>query len=509
MDFIKFPMPRPTIDGKMPAHVDPIVLKLVNGLEKHSEDAEGLETEAKLGMVCEESSKKGAKKKRLRLPLETEVVLAPKCGDCNYQFEAGVKQDQFHKIKQLLTKMHDKPTATRFQIQSVTTTKTVDEMYNLDGNRVRISYRAFDDMRKTNEVVEKMCKCGLEDINVWSGPPDETGGGCSHRDFRISFRDEQAWVGEPPSKEKHTMVRRKDRKTYHFNGWKVDCTVVDVEPKGSERRVAGTTKRYEVEFELKSELIMTHFRLLKAGKDHMLYSILSDFTWFVRDIAWLFSSNIDTNAEIVDLSLNRHTLMPHVENFRNRVSPVLPIIGHYLLECANEVETTGGDNPDAKKLAPQDSNDSDLMNLHQKLQASNKQNSWNDDDPTPKIGVSAAVDDDDDDEATPRIGSDGKKSAATLFPPGAGDSDQSDDGPKKPNLIPGARSPSIEPQLDPNLPVFEMDLDPPPFAASKSREPSSDDEAVPPFRGGETPSSQNLDGMSDHINTPATKRQRR
>jgi hypothetical protein len=314
MDFKKFPEPRPTINGETPEHVDPLVLRLIGGLEKHGkngeDEREGLETEAKLGIVLKDTGKKNknAKKQRLQLPLESECVLQPKDDDCPYQFQAGVKEDQFHKIKQLLTKMHDKPTATRFQITSVETRKTVDEMYSLDGNRVRISYKAHNDMRKTNEIVEKMCKCGLEDINVWSGPPDDSGSGCSHRDFRISFRDEQAWVGDPPSKEKHTMVRRKDRKTYLFNGWKVDCTIVDVEPRGEEA-FTGPRKRYEVEFELKRELVMQHFKFLKAGKDHSLYSILTDFVWFVRDIAWLYSSNADTNAEIVEEKFPK-------ENFR-------------------------------------------------------------------------------------------------------------------------------------------------------------------------------------------------
>ncbi len=444
---------RPCVNGVEPEHLDPLVRRIVDGLEKHTVENHNLETEAKLGLISGGKRKsEEAKKERLKLPGESEAILEPSSPNFEYEFQAGVTKEQFAEIRKLLDTIHrNTEMPSRYKIHNVKNTYTVDEMYLVDKNRVRISFASDETLVKTNKIVDQITKRGIEDVNIWSGPPDTED---SHRDIRVSFRNEEPWTGDLPDEDQHTMTRTKKRTSYEFGGWQADITEVQVKSDD------GFTTKYEVEFELKRELILQNLASMKQGKSHSLYSILHDFVWFVRDMAWYFShSSNEMSNEIVDLIHCRQTIQS-IANYEKKVCPVLPIIGQYLFEVAAEL----AENPH-----------------------NNSRNSV-----------------DSEDDATPRLAPSPHQIKRKSKSPERVKS-------KSPNRVLKSKSPArstpkqVEKrksqELDPDLPVFTMDFEPPPFGVVGS---DSEEEIE------ETPleseiSSQDLAGFEDNF-TPQAKK---
>ncbi|KAF4725462.1 hypothetical protein FOZ62_001403, partial [Perkinsus olseni] len=156
----------------------------------------------------------------------------------------------------------------------------------------------------------------------------------------------------PSDVSKCTGKRNKTRHSYIFKAWQVDLTEVIAQGK------QGEWSSYEVEVELKKDLIAEQLKRQRLGKNHAVYEILTDFIYCVRDLAWMFGDAYtasggqqqwnksgqrkrnrgDVNSNDIDFTM---WLEPEEVQLRylKRVAPVFPIIGDYCFTIAEEIRS--------------------------------------------------------------------------------------------------------------------------------------------------------------------------
>ncbi|KAF4746728.1 hypothetical protein FOZ63_015517, partial [Perkinsus olseni] len=156
----------------------------------------------------------------------------------------------------------------------------------------------------------------------------------------------------PSDVSKCTGKRNKTRHSYIFKAWQVDLTEVIAQGK------QGEWSSYEVEVELKKDLIAEQLKRQRLGKNHAVYEILTDFIYCVRDLAWMFGDAYtasggqqqwnksgqrkrnrgDVNSNDIDFTM---WLEPEEvqQRYLKRVAPVFPIIGDYCFTIAEEIRS--------------------------------------------------------------------------------------------------------------------------------------------------------------------------
>ena len=342
--------------GKRTSLVDPIVMEFVNRMERYMNDPE-MEFEARLGILTLPTSSKSAT--RLPLPIITETMLAPS-GSCvaqngrgfKYEFQAGlVDESVFKKVAGLMDILHSQkfdhnPPNPVFKVLNVSTSKTVDEVFRKPLQcRVRYDWSTYPPQFDT-EPLEFIAKETLEKMDVWmghcvdiddEGTAEEEGQMRHPLDYRLAINREKKLdrsLLSSLNRADCTMRRDRVRVSYEMKAWVVDLTTV-VE--------AGTgITKYEVEAELKLDLLREQFARRAAQKSNGVYQIVQDFLQFMRDLACMFGP--DSSERISDKS----TIYPDLsvcgpdESLKRKyakiISPdVFPIIGDYVFKIIDEV----------------------------------------------------------------------------------------------------------------------------------------------------------------------------
>ena len=345
--------------GKRPPLVDPLVLELIGKIERVIAQPD-IEVEARLGVLSQFTGEK--KQSRISLPVTTETLLEPS-GACitqngkpfKYEFVPDIGKVQFDKIKErmetLLKGKFDKsPPNLLFKVNGSKTTHTVDEVYKKPV-QCRVSYAWADYGSASREPVEVICKENLEKIDLFSGQyPDlddearvEQEGALRHPfDIRFSVNKEKVKnrdVVSALNRQDCVTVREKKRVTYDLKAWVVDMTVVTQRGESSDK--------YEVEVELKRELLHEQLERRTKNKTHGAYQILTDFLFFMRDLAAVFGPGQDSGAIIRTVGGFKYPEMKSCEpseerkkRYRDKFAnaDVFPIIGEYVFQIIDEVK---------------------------------------------------------------------------------------------------------------------------------------------------------------------------
>ncbi|EER09073.1 mRNA capping enzyme subunit, putative [Perkinsus marinus ATCC 50983] len=351
--------------GTRPALLEPLVVAITNAVNETlvtEQDLADLEIEARLGFLAPHRDSYH----RVLLPITSECILQePDHGkNWRYEFQASVMREQFFAIQKHLEKL---VAGTPGQVQGhvfrvrdvrrqVTTT---DEFFESprDG-RIRASYDSDSySLGDRTRPIEIIRKDRLKTINVFSGHYDPTY--CDEEkyplDLRISVNRENKFGSVPADVSKCSGKRNKTRHSYIFKAWQVDLTEVIAQGK------QGEWSSYEVEVELKKDLIAEQLKRQRLGKNHAVYEILTDFIYCVRDLAWMFGDAYtassgaggqqqwnkngqrkrvrgDLNSNDIDFTM---WLEPQEvqQRYLKRVAPVFPIIGDYCFTIAEEIRS--------------------------------------------------------------------------------------------------------------------------------------------------------------------------
>ncbi|KAF4654223.1 mRNA-capping enzyme subunit beta [Perkinsus olseni] len=349
-------------DGSRPPLLEPLVAAVCDAANEAlvtDQDLSDLEIEARLGFLAPHRDSYH----RVLLPITSECILQePDHGkNWRYEFQASVMREQFFAIQKHLEKL---AAGTPGQVQGhvfrvrdvrrqVTTT---DEFFESpkDG-RIRASYDSDSySLGDRTRPIEIIRKDRLKTINVFSGHYDPTY--CDEEkyplDLRISVNRENKFSSVPSDVSKCTGKRNKTRHSYIFKAWQVDLTEVIAQGK------QGEWSSYEVEVELKKDLIAEQLKRQRLGKNHAVYEILTDFIYCVRDLAWMFGDAYtasggqqqwnksgqrkrnrgDVSSNDIDFTM---WLEPEEvqQRYLKRVAPVFPIIGDYCFTIAEEIRS--------------------------------------------------------------------------------------------------------------------------------------------------------------------------
>ena len=316
-----------TITGQRPPINDVLASRLVSKLVdlKAASDISGLEIEGRVGILVNKSGD------RLRLPILSETCLAPSCHDSlAYEFQADVGERAFEAIKAHLFSIHKGTIKISdnkfpvFKISGLTESHTVDEFYNDQGMRVRVTSRADS----PSEVLEVICKQRLSILDVYSGSPDE-----SAFDLRLSINDERKIQNFMRDSARMTGKREKKRWSFESKGFVVDLTQVKSRDRSGDRTL------YEVEVELKTGLIVEQLTRMNMGKSHFLYELVTDFIYAVRDLAWGFGQPgvAKVGGVVHDMARTRHP-EELVRKYLKVVGGTQPILGDYLYRISDELK---------------------------------------------------------------------------------------------------------------------------------------------------------------------------
>jgi hypothetical protein len=346
--------------GKRPSLVDPVVQQLIASIENVISQPD-IEVEGRIGILSVDM-------KRLNLPILTECLLDPSIPThtgrpMRYEFVTDIGKDAFEKIKERLElllsgKLAENPPNPVFKVNGVQTSHTVDEIYKKP-TPCRVSYeKSMYGMGSEAEPIEVISKESLHKHDVFSGHyPDiddevtaEEEGQSRHPfDYRFSVNKERKLASSivgTLNRSDCQMIREKQRVTFDLKAWKVDLTKVSV-LHGS--TTTGSGDKYEVEVELKRELLAEQLDRRAKGKPHGAYQILTDFLFFIRDLAHIFgpkgtgsnsSGPVRTFAggfkypELVSCEPSEEKK----RQYRDVVgTDVLPIIGDYVFHILGEI----------------------------------------------------------------------------------------------------------------------------------------------------------------------------
>ena len=350
--------------GKRPPLVDPFVLDLVGRMERYIGQPD-MEFEARLGVLAlpSMSTSQGAKGTRLPLPILTEAVLEPS-GSCmasngkpfKYEFQAGLlSKEDFDRVHARLElfqtqKFEQVPPQQVFKVVSSSKSRTVDEVYKKPQQcRVRYDWAQYPPTAET-EPLEFIVKENLEKIDVWmghylevddEGSAEEEGQQRHPLDYRVAVNRERKLDRDLLSQLNRAdcvMRRERVRTSFEMKAWVVDLTVVTE---------LGSPDKYEVEAELKADLLLEQLARRAAGKSHGAYQILTDFLFFMRDFACIFGPGAGTQTRsngpgrYPDMSPcdPPEELKRKFQKITN--SNVLPIIGDYLFQITHEIKPAG------------------------------------------------------------------------------------------------------------------------------------------------------------------------
>jgi hypothetical protein len=336
--------------GKRPSLLDPLVSELISRIEPviHLED---VEIEGRLGTLTAVS---GAEKNssRINLPVLTEArldttILGHNGKPFRYEFVPDLGQETFEKIRERLElllsgKLTAAPPNPVFKVVSAKQSHTVDEIYKKP-TPCRVSYDWASYGQPGAEPRELMVKEPMDKMDVFSGQypevEDEEEGQNRHPwDYRFSINREKrmnASVLATLNRADCVMIREKKRVSYEMKAWTVDLTRVTVlNSKESEK--------FELEVELKRELLEEQLQRRAQNKAHGAHQILTDFLFFLRDLAYVFGTGVNSvsftgGSRFPDLT----ACEPSEERKRKYKSvvgtEVMPIIGDYVFRILDEV----------------------------------------------------------------------------------------------------------------------------------------------------------------------------
>jgi len=354
--------------GKRPSLVDPLVQLLVSKIEPFLGNKD-MEFEGRIGVMCAPSDKRKRgdsmaslqQRERMVLPVLTETVVASSDSitasgkPFRYEFEPNLDRKTFDRIKDRLEEiLAGKTTAPNplFKIIACTTSHTIDEIYKKPYS-VRISYPWATYAQEGAEPIEIISKEHVEKLDVWSGffgDMDEEGviedEGKSRFpfDYRLAVNVEKKFptnIATEFSRADCVMKREKRRTSYDMKAWVVDMTHVStIGGNGSE-----SGDRFEVEVELKGDLLLEQLDRRAKGKPHGAYQILNDFLYFLRDLCFVFGPNEDTAPASRKTGYPEMTSCEPSDEKKQRYAhvtgySVFPIIGDYIYRIADEVRST-------------------------------------------------------------------------------------------------------------------------------------------------------------------------
>jgi hypothetical protein len=314
-----------------------------------------IEFEGRIGLICapQDSREKNQIQRRLVIPIISECVLDQGGTMTNgkmfkYEFSPNLNREVFQAIRMRLEELHAGPgnfTNPVFKVINVNSTHTIDEIYNKP-YPVRMSYDWASYMVDGAEPLEVIHKESIEKINVWSGyfndMDDESVIEDDERhpfDFRLAINVEHKHSNHHDFvKSDCIMKREKKRTSFDMKAWVVDMTEVTVI--GNTVSGGSSSTRYEVEAELKSELLFEQLNRRSAGKSHGAYQILNDFLYFLRDICFAFAPTSGTSKPGRYPELGSCEPSSELKRKYCKVtgSDVFPIIGDYIYQVLDEVK---------------------------------------------------------------------------------------------------------------------------------------------------------------------------
>ena len=302
-----------TVLGDRPSLIDPLVQHLVSRIERHSSQGSHLEVEARIGCLEHRGSRD-----RMTLPIQSETLLKPPSNAHSFEFASDVGQNTFNAIKKHLLEISKGQLSAShpvFKINNVRETETVDEFYEQPGgDRVRVTLQ--DD-----EVVEVIVKQRLDVLDMYSGSAN-----MDERpfDLRLSVNSEKKLANF--TRDGTVNARReKSRTSFELKGFIIDMTRVKVKDRSGDRT------SYEVEIELKTDLLVDQLKRKQDGKSHFLYELLTDFVFSSRDLAHSFMSSVGASDIVPELIKQNDNL---VKCYLREVGSIQPIIGDYIYQIA-------------------------------------------------------------------------------------------------------------------------------------------------------------------------------
>ena len=331
--------------GKRPSLVEPLVQELIAKIE------------GRIGTLTVDD-----RKKRLHLPITTECLVDSSAithsgRPLRYEFVPDLGKDSFEKVKkrlEILLSGHltENPPNPLFKINSVRASHTVDEIYKKPV-ACRVSYDKSTYGMEESQPIEVIAKDNIHKLDVFSGHyPDideeataeEEGQNRHPFDYRFSVNKERVLdpsIVSTLNRSDCQMVRDKQRTSFDMKAWTVDLTRVTVIHPAS-----GSGEKYEVEIELKRELLAEQLDRRAKGKTHGAYQILTDFLFFIRDLAYIFGPSQDSGkaARFFSGGFKYPELVscePSEEKKRKYKdvmgTDVMPIIGDYVFQILDEI----------------------------------------------------------------------------------------------------------------------------------------------------------------------------
>ena len=342
--------------GKRPSLVDPLVLELITKIEGLVAQPD-VEIEGRIGTLTVDE-----RNKRLHLPITTECLIDSSAltqtgRPLRYEFVPDLGTDSFEKIKNRLEtllsgKLTANPPNPLFKINSVRSTHTVDEIYKKP-TQCRVSYDKST-YGMGAEPVEVIAKESVHKMDIFSGhyadideeaTAEEEGQKRHPFDYRLSVNQEKKLdpsIVSSLNRSNCQMVREKQRTSFDMKAWTVDLTRVTVIHPANPNEA----DKFEVEVELKRELLAEQLDRRAKGKQHGAYQILNDFLNFLRDLAFVFGprGSGDTTTRVFSGGYRYPELVscePSEDKRRKYKdvmgTDVMPIIGDYVFQILDEI----------------------------------------------------------------------------------------------------------------------------------------------------------------------------
>lgn len=340
--------------GSRPSLLDPMVAELIARIEPVIA-LEDVEIEGRLGILTSVSASE-KKPTRIALPVTTETridqsIVGPSGKGFRYEFVPDLGRDTFEKIQERLElllsgRLTAPPPNPLFKIIAAKKTHTVDEIYKKP-TACRVSYDWAQYGQADAQPLEIITKESLDKMDVFSGHfvdideeniAEEEGKERHPLDYRFSFNREKkldSSVLASLNRGDCSMIREKKRVSYEMKAWTVDLThVVVLNSKEGEK--------FELEVELKRELLHEQLQRRAQNKSHGAYQILTDFMFFLRDLAYVFGPGV---GAVKTAGGSRYPEMVSCEPSEDRKrkyravvgTDVMPIIGDYVFNILDEV----------------------------------------------------------------------------------------------------------------------------------------------------------------------------
>jgi hypothetical protein len=338
--------------GKRPSLLDPVVGRIVKKIESVVAQPD-IEIEARIGTITID-------RKRMYLPIVSECILdtsIPGHGGkpVRFEFVPDIGKDTFSKIQERLEillsgKLAESPPNPLFKINAVRQSHTVDEIYKKP-TACRLSYDKTTYGLPEAEPIETIAKDHLDKMDVYSGhfPDKDDEGVMSDEaaarhpfDYRISVNRERKLdpnIVSTLNRADCQMVREKRRWSYELKAWTVDLTRVTI------LNQPGSEEKFEVEIELKQDLLAEQMDRRAKGKQHGAYQILTDLLFFVRDLCCVFGPTGDASGQVRTFNGYRYPELTSCEPSEDRKrkykdvmgTDVMPLIGDYVFKILDEI----------------------------------------------------------------------------------------------------------------------------------------------------------------------------